>query len=294
MKLSLSSTAFHYTYRDGKAVFAPEEGISRCAEAGFRHMDMNFIAAGRGNNPLTRDDWESWIRTIAENAEKNGITVGQTHACWWMHKLEDPAVLQSTENMVFRSLQASSMLGERPWVSVHTFSRYDEQSYDAKGTLDYNYDLLCRLGDYAEKIGVRLAVENVFLIENAIDYAARAEELAELVAKLNAPIYGICWDFGHANMAKVDHLQALDIVKPYLRVVNANDNKAKTDEHGVPFFGTVPWEKVMKKLKEIGYEGDLNLTVRTFAQTSNPKMQTEALKMLHRVGTELIDIYDQA
>lgn len=293
MNLSLSSTAFHYIRRDGQLMFCPEDGIAACREAGFRLLDMNFIAAGRAGQPLAREDWESWIGRIADNAEKAGVRVTQTHAYWWMKKMADGEELRQNEDMIFRSIRASGMLAKDIWVTAHTFSRYNEAGYDAEDTLRYNYELFCRLGEEAAKQGVRIAIENVFPIENGIDYAARAEDLAELVARLNDPIFGICWDFGHANMAKADHLQSLEIAAPYLRCVHVNDNKARTDDHGVPFFGTVPWEQVMKKLKALGYCGDLNMTVRTFAQTTNPRMQADALRCLYSAGMELIRIFDE-
>jgi len=293
MELSISSTAFHYRREDGKLVFDPEGGIRRCAEAGFRYLDMNFIAAGREGMPLAGDDWQSWIRRLGARAEENGLTVRQTHAYWWMNEM-DPETWSRNEAVVLRSVEASAMLGKHPWMTAHTFSRYHENGYDAAATLQYNYELFCRLLEKAEAFGVRVAVENVFNIAGGIDYAAKAEELVELVERVNSPSFGICWDFGHANMAKADHLQALDIVAPYLRCVHVNDNKAKTDDHGVPFFGTVPWEKVMKKLKAVGYDGDLNMTVRGFTQTQNPQMQTEALRLLHTVGKELIRIFEEA
>ncbi len=293
MKLSISSTAFQNRRQDGKLIYDPESGISRCAQAGFQYLDMNFIAPGRAGQPLSRDDWRSWILQLKDLIAQSGMTVSQTHAYWWMKEME-PEEWSQNEELVFRSMEASSMLGEKLWMTAHTFSRYDENGYDSKATLQYNYELFCRLGEKAEKLGIRIAVENLFHIAGVIDYAGCAEDLAELMERLNSPTFGICWDFGHANMAKADHLQSLDIVAPYLRAVHVNDNKAKTDDHGVPFFGTVPWEQVMKKLKAVGYTGDLNMTVRTFCQTTNPAMQTEALRCLHSAGTELIRIFDEA
>ena len=50
----------------------------------------------------------------------------------------------------------------------------------------------------------------------------------------------------------------------------------------------------MKKLKAVGYQGDLNLSVRTFAQTTLPNQRVDALKLLHTVGTDLIRMFNEA
>lgn len=293
MKLSVSSTAFHMLRREGKTVFDPEGGIGRCARAGFRYLDMNFIYAGKEGNPLQRDDWRSWIARLAELAEQNGVTVSQTHAYWWLKEMA-PEQWQRHEDIVFRSIEASAMLAKNPWMTAHTFSRYRDTGYDSDATLQYNYDLFCRLGEKAEKHGVGIAVENLFNIADAIDYAGCAEDLAELLTRLNSPTFGICWDFGHANMARIDHLAALDVVAPWLRCVHVNDNRAKNDDHGVPFFGTVPWETAMKKLKAIGYAGDLNMTVRSFSPAQNEEAQTEGLRLLCKAGNQLIRMFEEA
>jgi len=294
MKLSITNSAVYGVRRDGKLEFLPELGICQCAEAGFTRMEYNFQTGPAAAKPLAGDDWRQAVQNIKEVLNKNNMTVPYTHDYWFlMANAKGPADLAQKEEMVRRSVEATAILGCRNMV-VHTQSVYDAEGYNIQKTEEYNKAFFSQMGDLAAKENMQLWVENVFPIPGCIDHACYPEEMALLMQELNDPMFGICWDFGHANMAKLDHEQALEIIAPWLRLLHVNDNKAKTDEHTLPGYGTVPWEKIMQKLKAVGYRGDLNLSVRTFAQTSLPHQRVEALQLLRHIGQDLIRIFEEA
>lgn len=294
MKLSITNNAVYGVCTDNKVQFLPELGIAQCAKAGFRHMEYNLMNGPANDKILAADNWRDRVAGLKKILDENEITVPYTHDYWYiLSSVTDPEDIRHKDEMVRRSVEASHMLGSRLMV-VHTQSVYDAEGYNPEKTWEYNMAFFSEMGTLAAAYGMELAVENLFPIAGAIDFSSYAEELAELMQRLNDPMFGICWDFGHANMAKLDHEKALETVAPWLRLLHVADNNAKSDSHTIPGYGTVPWDKVMPKLKEVGYQGDLNLSVRTFAQTTLPDQRVAALQYLHGVGTELIRMFNEA
>ena len=242
---------------------------------------------------MARADWREELARQRQVLDAGGISVPVTHDAWFLMGQVDAQEVARKEEMVRNSVEASRILGARRMV-VHTQSVYDSQGYNAEKTWEYNLAFLSQLGELAARDGLGLDVENLFPIEGLIEFSSRAQELAELMLRLNDPMFGICWDLGHANMAKEEHLQVLDTVAPWLRLIHAADNKANADEHQIPGYGTVPWTAVMARLKGLGFAGDLTLSVRTFAYPSLPEQRVEALRLLYAVGNDLIRMYNEA
>lgn len=294
MKLSITSNAVYGVRMDNAVQFLPELGIAQCAQAGFQYMEYNLMNGPANDKILSADNWRDRVAKLRETLQAYNVSVPYTHDYWYLlSSATGPEDICHKDTMVRRSVEASHMLGSRLMV-VHTQSVYDAEGYNPEKTWEYNMAFFSEMGNLAAAYGMELAVENLFPIAGAIDFSSYAEELAELMQRLNDPMFGICWDFGHANMAKVDHEKALHTVAPWLRLLHVADNNAKSDEHTIPGYGTVPWDKVMPKLKQIGYRGDMNLSVRTFARTTLPDQRVAALQYLHSVGTDLIRMFDQA
>lgn len=294
MRLSTTSNAVYGVRADGKLQFLPEQGIAQCAQAGFQYMEYNFQNGPADDKILASDAWRDRVERIGQVLKTHNVTAAFTHDYWYLlSAAADAEDIARKDEMVRRSVEASHILGSKLMV-VHTQSVYDAEGYNSQKTWEYNMAFFSEMGNLAAPYGITLAVENLFPIPGAIDFSSCPEELAELMQRLNDPMFGICWDFGHANMAKVDHEAALEVIAPWLRLIHVDDNHAKTDDHTVPGYGNIPWESVMRKLKTIGYDGDLNLSVRNFARTTLPEQRVLALQYLHSVGTELIRMFDEA
>lgn len=294
MKLSISNSAAYGVRKNGKVEFLPELAIRQCAQAGFDRMEYNFQTGPAAAKPLAGSNWKETVTRLGQVLEENRITVPYTHDFWYIiANAKGPEDIDMKDEMVRRSVEATHMLGA-PMMVAHAQSLYDENGYNADKTREYNRNFFHELGDLAAKHSISIVVENVFPIAGCLEFTSYAEDMAELMQDLNDPMFGICWDFGHANMAKVDHEKSLEIIAPWLRHIHVDDNKATSDDHTVPGYGTVPWDRIMPKLKQVGYTGDLNLNIRTFAQTSLPNQRVEALRLLHKVGSDLIQMYNEA
>jgi sugar phosphate isomerase/epimerase len=111
---------------------------------------------------------------------------------------------------------------------------------------------ICRL---AEPLGVRVAFE---VIPNDL---SSAEALVSLLERdLDARAAGICLDFGHAHLMG-DVADAVELSAEHLIATHVHDNHGRSDEHLVPFRGSINWDTVLVTMQKIGYEGPYMMEV---------------------------------
>jgi sugar phosphate isomerase/epimerase len=101
----------------------------------------------------------------------------------------------------------------------------------------------------AESLGVQLALE---VIPNALSTPERLVSFIE--DDLDASGIGICFDFGHAHLMG-DVLDAVDAASEHLVTTHVHDNAGRSDDHLLPFEGTIPWDPTLMALQKIGFEG---------------------------------------
>jgi sugar phosphate isomerase/epimerase len=107
----------------------------------------------------------------------------------------------------------------------------------------------------AEPLGVRIALE---VIPNELSRAGSLVHFIESV--LDTREVGICLDFGHAHMDG-DLLDAIETVSEHLVTTHVHDNRGRTDDHLLPFEGTIDWPAAMTAVQKIGYDGTLLLEI---------------------------------
>lgn len=106
----------------------------------------------------------------------------------------------------------------------------------------------------AEPLGVTIAVE---VIPNDISAAGSLVHFVE--NDLDAAA-GICLDFGHAHLSG-DIVDAIETVSEHLVATHVHDNRGRTDDHLVPFEGTIDWASALTAVQKIGYDGTLLLEI---------------------------------
>lgn len=77
---------------------------------------------------------------------------------------------------------------------------------------------------------------------------------------------GICLDFGHAHLAG-DIGDAIETVSGHLLTTHVHDNRGRSDDHLVPYSGSIGWDLAMMETQKIGYDGVLMFEV---ADTGDP------------------------
>jgi sugar phosphate isomerase/epimerase len=128
----------------------------------------------------------------------------------------------------------------------------------------------------AEPLGVRIAVE---VIPNEL---SRAGSIVHFVEQ-DLDGAGICLDFGHAHLDG-DVVDAVETVSEHLIATHVHDNRGRSDDHLLPFDGTIDWAGTLLAVQKIGYDGPFMFeivpngsTKETLAKARDTREQMEQL-----------------
>ena len=99
----------------------------------------------------------------------------------------------------------------------------------------------------AQPLGVQIAVE---VIPNEL---SRAGSIVHFV-EYDLDGVGICLDFGHAHLDG-DVIDAVETVAEHLIATHVHDNRGRSDDHLLPFDGTIDWAGTLLAVQKIGYDG---------------------------------------
>ena len=83
---------------------------------------------------------------------------------------------------------------------------------------------------------------------------------------LEAPHAGICLDFGHAFLGG-DVPDAIETAAEHLIATHVHDNHGRSDDHLVPYRGTIDWDAALMTMQKIGYDGTYMMEL---ANTGSP------------------------
>lgn len=252
------------------------------SESRFNNINFGFTEI---QNLLDKD---IDLKPIADRCKELNLVSNTGHApIHWPFTFNDYYARpdrEILEKRILKSIELSKLFGIR-WLVIHVGTYLDaDEKYDAKKSIEYNIKYLDKFVKCAEENNIKIAIENG--TQNEI-YGAppHIDELIKIVDYFNnkyqKEILGICFDFGHANVGRVDIYNEIKKVGTELKVTHIHDNYGK-DDHYFPYEGDINWNLVMKALKEIDYEGELTLEVRY-----NSKM--EELKSSNTITVDLIN-----
>jgi sugar phosphate isomerase/epimerase len=118
----------------------------------------------------------------------------------------------------------------------------------------------------AERAGVKVALE---VMGNSL---STAPDLVEILDRtFEGADLGICMDVGHAHMLG-DTAEAIETTSEYLVTTHIHDNRGQSDDHLVPFQGSIDWAATVMAFEKIGYDGVLMYEVKA-AQGTKPVLE---------------------
>ena len=220
-RVELFATRTHFDYHNAAAVADLQQWL---AEAGLVLHGVHApigesFAGGRWGPPLTLASTDHDTRAKA------------------MHEAE--LALQIARRLPFGALVAHIGLPRTQQPTVADNSRDA-----ARRSIDELHEL-------ADPLGVRIALE---VIPNELSRAGSLVHFIEEV--LDRPGVGICLDVGHAHMDG-DLVDAIETVSEHLVTTHVHDNRGRTDDHLVPFEGTIDWPSALTAIQKVGYDGTL-------------------------------------
>lgn len=108
----------------------------------------------------------------------------------------------------------------------------------------------------AGAVGVKVALE---VMGNRLSTASGLVEMLE--RSFDGADMGICMDVGHAHILG-DTTDAIETASEYLVTTHIHDNRRQSDDHLVPFQGSINWASAIMAFEKIGYDGVLMYEVR--------------------------------
>lgn len=294
----LSTSTNICAFQRGRERLPVEFCIDTCAKAGYRVLDINFCMAMNPNSELRFDGWERYVEHIGDYARERGITFTQSHLPYYdVFAPNDPEKAKLMEELIRRSIIASGMLGVR-WAVTHPATVYGA-GQDVQQNLEKNVAYYEKHVETARQAGIGIALENDFEYSASQPmqriYCASIYELRDLCDAFHDEKHvGVCYDFGHANLTGGFHRQNLNVLEHRLKAVHVQDNHGKTDEHLMPFYGTIDWRDAMAGLADIDYQGELTYEIQEFGRYLPKDMKHLAVEQSIVIGQRLIEYFEEA
>ncbi|WP_298029489.1 sugar phosphate isomerase/epimerase [uncultured Dysosmobacter sp.] len=249
--------------------------------AGFDGIDLSFYWASPEND-LLGGDYLRRAETLKQLLRENGLQCHQTHAPFDFHYGE--AMDRSNPHYlgILRSIESSALLGAKQIV-IHGIKVPEGARSEA--SLAYNYQYYKSFEPCCRKFGIQIGVEN--LITSVFP---EPQYLNRMLTMLDSPVYIACIDLGHAPIAGTapqDYLRG--VLSGMVQGLHVHDNHGKTDEHMLPYIGTLDWDAITKALADIQYAGDFTLEIYRFLDQFDPMLLEHALAFAAKVGRSLIE-----
>ncbi len=223
--------------------------VRMIADAGFEVISMGAEPEHAGY------DTAAGRQAVRRLLDSLGLSIDSFHApipaCDRLFSL-DPAQSREALAMGMMSMDAAADLGGGI-VVFHLLLPYDIPTGPRRDAmLVQGRRNLEALVAHAGRRGVKLAMEN----GQRADYD---EVLAMFMHEFAAAHVGFCYDSGHENVRGTG-FEMLKRFGDRLFTLHLHDN-AGTDDHALPFEGTIDWQEFMRVLGSLPYAGSLLLEV---------------------------------
>ena len=265
--------------------FGMRETFDVFKRCGYEAIDFNNDVS----EYCSDEHGEDFYRELANHAEEVGIAISQAHAPF-PSSCDDEEKNAEIFKRIVTGMKNAAALGA-PMIVVHPCVHLD---FDVEGNperlFEYNLNFYKSLIPYAEKFGIKIAIENI--CRDSI--TSTPERLNRLYDALDNPVFTICFDVGHALLAGVDPAGAIRTLGKRLvgGCTHIHDNFGTGDNHTLPFYGAINWEEVMKALAEIGYDGNLNYEASNFIKDIPTELYIDGFTYMARVGKYLISRFE--
>jgi sugar phosphate isomerase/epimerase len=112
---------------------------------------------------------------------------------------------------------------------------------------------------FAREKDVRIAIENT----------QNWPVVEHLLSLYDRGFLGLCYDAGHGNLSG-NGLERLETLSDRLISVHLHDNDGLSDQHKLPFSGTIDWERLARILARSSYLGPISMeAVMRHAEIAN-------------------------
>ena len=223
-----------------------EESLQRRAGHGYRHFDVMVSPAHLDTENLTPVDFRRLRKLLKDEGQQ--IISLTTQSLDHNFASPRPEIRAMTTGFTKSMLNTASEL-EVPGIVVVS-GRYNPLNAPPRAQLEgWLRESLEAIVPYAEKVGVKLFLENV-----PMGVLPTADLLMQWVKEINSPALTICYDVSNGHFIKEDVAQAVRLVAPKLDLLHLSDTTQEAWRHDPIGTGTIDHAAVAKVLLEIGYD----------------------------------------
>jgi sugar phosphate isomerase/epimerase len=235
------ATRSHFDYHNPAAVADLQQWL---AEAGLELRSIHAPVAER----FTGGRWSGTLSIASADPEARARAVGEAERA--LHIARRIAVPVLVAHLgIPRSQPRDPEVGPQ----------------DTRAAARRSIEQLVRL---AQPLGVRIAVE---VLPNELSRAGSLVHFVENDVRLDDlgdADAGICLDFGHAHLDG-DLVDAIETVSEHLIATHVHDNAGRSDDHLLPFDGTIDWPAALTAVQKIGYDGPFMLEINAQGPTKD-------------------------
>lgn len=256
MKLSIAPIALHHYFDTDKEQRTILELVSEC---GFTCIDYDIKA------DYLNGDYKEHATRLRRNLEELGMTANQAHAPI-INPFENG---DGTDVDIFRRAIEFCKIAGISQVVIHSckIAGADREEFIAKNVSFYRQLIPCM-----EENGVWVLLENIGHYGEEF-YLWNGQDLRALIDAIDHPMFGACWDVGHANLfwkKDCDQYSSVVALGDKLKALHVHDNAGyfekshrhhRIDMHTIPYFSlydSVNYDALIQGLIDIGYEGTFN------------------------------------
>ena len=285
MKLTVENHVLRRRYDDFRAV-------DMIAEAGFDGIDFAFYDMGDWKEIFEAQDPVAYAKRLRAYAEEKGVSFCQAHAPFEFRygmgqTVEDPVYAR-----IVKSMEFAALLGI-PAIVIHAIGDPDSPDY-----MQINYDYYRSFLPYCEKYDIKVCVENLMYYHPETGTCTpepfgTPELFNEMIDWLDSPYYVGCVDLGHAKLTGCEPEDFLLGAGKRVQYLHVHENDGHLDLHRLPLQFSFHWDKIMKALKEIDYQGNFNFAIINYLNIYENEMLPAALKFAAETGRYLMKKMEQ-
>lgn len=228
-------------------------------KAGFDHIAVNLDSLP----DKSENGWKNAEEHILSILEALKLECVQTHLPCYELLVSSDELDDKMESDIKTAIKVSANIGA-PWCVYHPRSNINAGFATDKNFED-NRKVLSQYLDIAIGAGTGIAVENIPIFCGIVPimpfYCSNIGDHKALVDSFNDEKIRICWDFGHANLMKMDQSYALEYLGKRIVCTHVHNNNGRDDTHTTPDQGNINWEKIMPAMKFA--DEDCPLTLET-------------------------------
>ncbi len=232
-------------------------------EYGYDGVSLAMCDTTREWYTLPLKESDAYLTSERKAAENDGVTFTHGHGPWRVPWNDvTPEGLEEKIGHTKRAIHNTAVFGGKYCV-IHPFLPMDINEINdpekAKITYDTNRRILLDVTNFAKSEGVIVCFENMPMLNFSM---AKPADIVRIVEDINDPYLMTCFDTGHANIYRELNIEdSIRTMSKTMRVIHAHDNFYNMDMHLFPYHGNTDWSAFSRALKEINYDGILELEI---------------------------------